>query len=129
MAQAVSRQPLTAETQVQSTVGPCAICNGKGGTRTGFCSPPPPEYFGFPPSISFHWCSITQNNEKTNHLHHRVAQSALRLRCTRSICCGALHHKHTHTYNCYLSSACLYFRKKCCELLLTNNEFHFLHFN
>jgi hypothetical protein len=24
------------------------------------------------------------------HLHHRVAQPALRLRCVRSICCGAL---------------------------------------
>jgi hypothetical protein len=27
----------------------------------------PPEYFGFPLSVSFHRCSIT-------HLHHRVAQ-------------------------------------------------------
>jgi hypothetical protein len=27
------------------------------------------------------------------HLSHRVAQEALRLRCVRSICCGALHHK------------------------------------
>jgi hypothetical protein len=26
------------------------------------------------------------------HLHHRVAQEALRLRCVRSVCCGALHH-------------------------------------
>jgi hypothetical protein len=47
-----------------------------------------PEYFGFPLSFSFHRCSITRRNEKTNnifHLHHRVAQ-ALRLRCVRSIC-------------------------------------------
>jgi hypothetical protein len=33
-----------------------------------------PEYFGFPLSISFNRCSITRKNEKTNHLHHRVAQ-------------------------------------------------------
>jgi hypothetical protein len=33
-----------------------------------------PEYFGFPPSISFYRCSITWKNETTNHLHHRVAQ-------------------------------------------------------
>jgi ABC-type transport system involved in Fe-S cluster assembly fused permease/ATPase subunit len=31
-----------------------------------------PEYFGFPLSISFDLCSITQKNEKRNlnHLHH-----------------------------------------------------------
>jgi hypothetical protein len=27
------------------------------------------------------------------HLHHRVAQEAVRLRCVCSFCCGALHHK------------------------------------
>jgi hypothetical protein len=27
-----------------------------------------PEYFGFPLSISFHRCSITWKNEKTDHL-------------------------------------------------------------
>jgi hypothetical protein len=36
-------------------------------------------------------CSITRKNEETDHLHHRVAQEASRLRCVRSICCGALH--------------------------------------
>jgi hypothetical protein len=51
-----------------------------------------PEYFGFPLPLLFHCCSITWKNEKTNHLHHRVAQEALRLWCVRSICCGALHH-------------------------------------
>jgi hypothetical protein len=52
----------------------------------------PPEFFGFPLSISFHRCSITRKNEKkTNHVHHRVAQDASRLRCVRSFCCGALH--------------------------------------
>jgi hypothetical protein len=37
-----------------------------------------PEYVGVPLSISFHQCSITCKNERTNHLslhlHHRVAQ-------------------------------------------------------
>jgi hypothetical protein len=57
------------------------------------------EYFGFPLSISCHPFSITWKNEKRKtdllslHLHHMVAQEALRLRCVRSICCGALHHK------------------------------------
>jgi hypothetical protein len=36
------------------------------------------EYFGFSLSVSFHQCSITRKNEKTNHLshhlYHRVAQ-------------------------------------------------------
>jgi hypothetical protein len=41
-----------------------------------------PEYFGFPLSISFCRCSITCKRTKNNHhlhLHHRVAQEALRL--------------------------------------------------
>jgi hypothetical protein len=55
-----------------------------------------PEYFGFLLSISFRRCSITWKNEKKLiifHLHHRVGKEALRLRCVRSICCGALHPK------------------------------------
>jgi hypothetical protein len=39
-----------------------------------------------------------ERRKKTNHLHHRVAQEASRLRCVRNICCGALHHKKT--YHC-----------------------------
>ena len=31
--------------------------------------------------------------KKTDHLYHKVAQETLRLRCVRSICCGALHKK------------------------------------
>jgi hypothetical protein len=54
------------------------------------------EYFGFPMSVSFHWCSITRkrttNNNHHRHLQHRVAQEASKLRCVRSVCCGALHH-------------------------------------
>jgi hypothetical protein len=51
-----------------------------------------PEHFGFPLSVSFRQCFITRKNEKTNHLHHRVAQWASRQRCVHSVCCEALHH-------------------------------------
>jgi hypothetical protein len=60
MAQAVSRRPLAAEARVQSWISPWGICGGQSGIGTGFT----PEYFGFPPSISFHRCSITWKNEK-----------------------------------------------------------------
>jgi hypothetical protein len=67
------------------------------------------EYFGFPLSISFHRCSITRKRTKNNnhrHLHHRVAQEASRLRCVRSVCCGALHHKknplNTYIVQCFI---------------------------
>jgi hypothetical protein len=71
MAQAVRRQPVTAEDLVRSQVSPCGICSGQSGTGTGF-----------PLSISFHRCSITRKNEKeTNHLLHSVPQEASRLRC------------------------------------------------
>jgi hypothetical protein len=35
---------------------------------------------------------LVKLGKKTAHLHHRVAQKALRLWCVRIICCGALHH-------------------------------------
>jgi hypothetical protein len=53
MSQAVIRRPLTAEARVRSRVSPCGICGGQNGTGTGF-----------PPSISFHRCSISRKNEK-----------------------------------------------------------------
>jgi hypothetical protein len=37
------------------------------------------------------------------HLHHRVAQKALRLCCVRSICCGALHHVKKTPKHCFTS--------------------------
>ena len=58
----------------------------------------------FPPVLRFSPVSFIPpvrhytENEKTNHLHHRVAQEALRLRCVRSICCGALHHKKRYRF-------------------------------
>jgi hypothetical protein len=36
MAQAVSRRPLTTETQVLAWVSPCGNCDGQNGTGTGF---------------------------------------------------------------------------------------------
>jgi hypothetical protein len=38
--------------------------------------------------------------KKTNHLRHRVAQLASRLRCVRSICCGAIYKKNLWTFVC-----------------------------
>jgi hypothetical protein len=44
VAQAVSRRPLTADTQVRSRVSPCGICGGQSDTGTGF----PPSTSVFP---------------------------------------------------------------------------------
>jgi hypothetical protein len=85
MAQAVSRRPLTAEARVR----PCGVCGGQSGTGTGFF----PELSVFP--CQFHSTGapllVKLGKKETAHLHHRVAQKALRLSCVRSICCGALH--------------------------------------
>jgi hypothetical protein len=63
----MGRAMAQAEARVRSRVSPCRICGGQSGTGTGFSS----EYFGFPLSISFHRAPL---HEKTNHLHHTVAQ-------------------------------------------------------
>jgi hypothetical protein len=57
MAQAVSRQPLTAEVQVS----PCRIYGGQSGTGTV----PSSKFFGFLLSISFH-----QAPHQTQHEDH-----------------------------------------------------------
>ena len=70
MTQAVSRRPLTAE----------ATGSILGQVHVGFVVDKMAlgqvfyEYFGFPVSVLFHRCSITRKNEKTTHLHRRVAQ-------------------------------------------------------
>jgi hypothetical protein len=59
MVQAVSRRPLTRG-------GPGSIPGQSMWHWDRFF----PEYFGFPVSVSFHWCSITRKNEKkTNHVY------------------------------------------------------------
>jgi hypothetical protein len=54
MAQAVSRQPLTADTRVRAWVNTCGICCGQSGTGTGF-SPSSPT---FPVNIVPPWLTI-----------------------------------------------------------------------
>jgi hypothetical protein len=87
---AVSRRPLTGEARVRSCVSPCGICGGQSGTGTGFS----PNTSVFP--CQYHSTGaplLRKMKKKTAHLHHRVPQEALRLRCVRSICCEALFHK------------------------------------
>jgi hypothetical protein len=92
MAQAVSRRPPTAEARFRSRVSPCGICGGQSGTGTGFS----PSTSVFP--CQFHSTGAPllgkriKSNHRHRHLHNRVAQEASRLRCVRSVCCGALHH-------------------------------------
>jgi hypothetical protein len=61
MAQAVSRRPPTAEARVRSRSVHVGFMVDK--VALGQV-PPPPEYFDFPLSISFHRCSISWKNEK-----------------------------------------------------------------
>jgi hypothetical protein len=89
MAQAVSRRPLTAEARVRSLASPCEICGGQSGNWTGFS----PSTSVLP--CQFHSIGaplIVEIGKKLIMFITWVAQEALRLRCVRSICCGALHH-------------------------------------
>jgi hypothetical protein len=54
MAQAVSRQPLTAKTRVRTQINPSGICGGQSGTGTCFFS----ELFCLPLAILFHGGSL-----------------------------------------------------------------------
>jgi hypothetical protein len=98
------------------------------------------EYFGFPLSVSFHLCSTTWKRTKNNqhpHLHHTVAQEALKLRCVRSACCGTLLHlkQRVKNYIYYWMAAriladlkffvrsCLYFSSKRVRKNIFKNEF------
>jgi hypothetical protein len=88
MAQAVSRRPLTAETRVRFRVSPCEICGGQSGTGTVFFS----ELSVFP--CQFHSTgapSTVKLGKKNCSSSSQGCTRALRLRCVRGICCGALH--------------------------------------
>jgi hypothetical protein len=93
MAQTVNRRRPNAETRVRSQDNPYAICGGQSGTRTGFSHSTSVNFI--PPGI--HYFEKDKNNNL--HLQHRVAQEASRLRCVRSVCCGALNAKKTIRLN------------------------------
>jgi hypothetical protein len=84
MAQAVSRRPLTAEARVRSRVGPCGFCGGQSGTGTGFS----PSTSVFP--CQFYSTGAPLEWKGRNNLIIFITGLQNKLRCVRSICCGAL---------------------------------------
>jgi hypothetical protein len=89
MAQAVSRRPLTADTRVRSRVSPCGICGGQRGTATGSF----PSSWVFPCQFHSNGAPLLGKVKRIIFLFifiTKFAQLALRLRCFRSFCFGAL---------------------------------------
>jgi hypothetical protein len=89
MAQAVSLRPPTAEARVRFRVGPCGICGGKSGAGTGFS----PSTSGFPCQFHSTGAPLKWKSRKTLIFLVGLHNKPSRLRCVRSICCGALHLK------------------------------------
>ena len=98
MTQAVSHRPLTAETRARSRVSPCRICGGQSGNGTDFF----PSTSVFPCQFHSTGAPLLGNTKKLIIFITRFAQQASRLRCVRSICCGALHHKKITEYRDWL---------------------------
>jgi hypothetical protein len=85
MAYAVSRRPLTTEARFDPSV--VYVGFGVDKVAVGQVSH---RLLRFSLSVSFHRRSIAWKRTESNlHIHRRVAQEALRLRCARSVCCGA----------------------------------------
>jgi hypothetical protein len=70
MAQALSHRPLTAEAWIRSWVGPYGIFGGQSGTGTRLS----PSTSVFPCQFHSIGAPLHGKMEKTNNLHHRVAQ-------------------------------------------------------
>jgi hypothetical protein len=70
MAQEDSPRPLTAEARIRSRVSPCGIYGGQSVTGTGFS----PSTSVSPCQFHSTGAPLHGKTEKTNHLHHRVAQ-------------------------------------------------------
>jgi hypothetical protein len=69
IAQAISSQPITAETRVKYWVSPCGICGGQSGTGNSFL-----QYLSFPCHFHSTAFQLQGKMEKTNHLYSIPAQ-------------------------------------------------------
>ena len=85
MARAVNRRSLTAEAQVRSLVSPCGICGGQSGNGTDFS----PSTSVFPCQLYSISTPLIGKAEKNFVFITGLHNKPSRLRCDRSICCGA----------------------------------------